>query len=525
MKSQTRLNSYASILVLLAGFLVGAGGGTADPCLTPDFHELPVVTHWSNSTQAFKYLASDQISSAYLRPAYVPGASYQNGRAYYYYNAKLLPNFEKYIGANFSTVQVPKAEAIKFCQHVFQRTGISLKLLRPDAFDRPEAGLGRLRSLLGTVQVLHGKVIDGSLATIILPPHWDAKAPAGSYPIVFSGLYDLNENVFKAFGEGRSLAEITALSGTKGNRGAIAVLWNGGDALAGYSVNPSAYRQFASVIDYVASNFSGDRQRILMTGTSRGALISFVMASNPYRGTNAIYDYTVKFVAATAVPAKIGDNFGTMPSATYPWLWKAAFVITGLADTLQPGWTYPAGGHPNLQGFTPAQASLFITTGQSDPDVVNTNLSPISAHFIQGLRESGTQVFLELTAFDIAVPFANQIEYVTKLHEAGIPVQAEVLLRAGHVISRELGLTDNVEGLKNARRQALLKAVLSYVSPTGPVAPKVTPGFSFYRVSRSSTPPSLEPFVPADKLFPFTFEAPRLAKRGESFPLVAVGEP
>ncbi|MDF1515459.1 MAG: hypothetical protein P1S60_16745 [Anaerolineae bacterium] len=159
--------------------------------------ELPVVTHWSQTAQAFSYLAADlpQIGG-FAKAPFTPG------ECYYEYFHDFLPDFNSYLADNYAQTPITDEQAREFIVSAYEETGVPVDLLRPDAFFSKEHGLGRLVDRSPAVQILHAKVIDGSLASIILPPNWSADAADDTYPIVFNGFYDLNANLFSQEGPG-----------------------------------------------------------------------------------------------------------------------------------------------------------------------------------------------------------------------------------------------------------------------------------------------------------------------------------
>ncbi len=467
--------------------------------------ELPVATHWCAATHSFEYLASDAptIGGSATAP-FTPGA------CYYEYNHDFLPDFNAYIGDVYAQTPIADQEARDFVAAACDDTGVRIDLLRPDAFTSKENGLGRLVDRAGAVQILHAKVIDGSLATIILPPNWSADAAENTYPIVFNGFYDINANVFTQ--EGPPWVRIIARSGTEGRSGAIGVLWNGGGATASRTTNEAAYRQFNSVIDYVARNFGGDRHKILIAGGSRGGLTSVNMASNPYG-----YDYTVIFAAATATPTRLGEH-AALASTTYPPLLPSTAWSIGLSDSWRTGWTYPAcAGRPHLTGLTGPEAHAYILTGTSNLDEANAMHSPMSERFVQGLKKAGTRVFLTVTEKDNIVPYSTQVKYAQRLIEADIPVQIEVLLRGGHTER----FVDTVVGRTYARTDKLVAHVMALVE--GQSAPEFPNSLAYYAVNRATG--VMEPLSPVGNFVPFSVDVPYVTARGMRFPLVFVGHP
>lgn len=467
--------------------------------------ELPVVTHWCAATQSFAYLATDtpEIGGSATAP-------YTPGKCYYEYNHDFLPDFNVYIADTYAQTPITDQEARDFVTAACEDTGVRVDLLRPDAFTSKEEGPGRLVDRAGAVQILHAKVIDGSLATIILPPNWSADAAENTYPIVFNGFYDINANVFTQ--EGPQWVRMIAKSGTEGRAGAIGVLWNGGGAIASRTTNAAAYRQFNSVIDYVACNFGGDRHRILMAGGSRGGLTSVNMASNPYG-----YDYTVIFAAATATPTRLGEH-ASLTSTTYPPLLPSTAWSVGLSDAWRTGWTYPAcAGRPHLTGITGPEAHAYILTGTPNLDEANAMHSPMSERFVQGLKNAGTRVFLTVTEKDDIVPYNTQAKYAQKLMAEAIPLQIEVLLRGGHTER----FVETAIGKAYARIDKLLAHVMALVE--GRSAPEFPQKLTYYTVNRATG--ILEALALADGLTPFSVDVPYVTARGMRFPVVFVGHP
>lgn len=467
--------------------------------------ELPVVTHWCTATQAFEYLASDvpEIGGSATAP-------FTPGECYYEYNYDFLPDFNSYIADVYAQTEVTEQTARDFIAAACEDSGVRIDLLRPDAFTSKNDGLGRLVDRAGAVQILHAKVIDGSLATIILPPNWSSDAADNTYPIAVNGFYDINANLFTQ--EGPQWVRMIARSGTEGRSGAIGVLWNGGGATAGRTTNEAAYRQFNAVLDYVSHNFSSDKHRILMSGGSRGGLTAINMASNPYG-----YDYTVVFTAATATPTLLGEH-ASLTSTTYPPLLPSTAWSVGLADAWRTGWTYPAcAGRPHLTGLSGPEAHLYILTGTSNLDEANTMHSPMSERFIQGLKDAGTRVFLTVTEKDNIVPYNTQVKYAQRLMKEGIPLQIEVLLRGGHTER----FVDTVVGKAYVRIEKLLAHVLALVEDGS--EPEFLNSLTYFAVNRATG--DLDYLTPADGFVPFSVDGPYITAHGMRFPIVFVGHP
>src|SRR5262249_27971092 len=148
-------------------------------------------THFSRAKNGFEYLAADQIvyELPYKQADYQPGACYPlwkiAGQSFY-------PDYENYVGMNYSISKIEDARATQLGNDVCKATGVPIKILRPDAIDPNKADWTRVATAPGYVQMVHGIVVKGEaddpggLATILLPPNWDAAAPAGTYPIAFN---------------------------------------------------------------------------------------------------------------------------------------------------------------------------------------------------------------------------------------------------------------------------------------------------------------------------------------------------
>ncbi len=468
-------------------------------------HEFPVVTHWNADADRQEYLAADK-PSIYDQPKgpFVPGECNRE------YRPGMLPDFGSYIADTYSTTTISNERATDFYRGICDTTGVPFDFRRPDAFTSKSQGIGRLQSNSGRVQILHAKIIDGSLATIFLPPNWSFDANQSSYPIVVNGFYDINENVFNETGE--RWATMTALSGVHERTGVIGVLWNGGGALAARTTNAQAFRQFDSVIDYVAKNFSGDRHRIFMSGGSRGGLTALNMASNPYG-----YDYTVLFASATASPTLLGEH-ASLQSTTYPSLLAAVGWSTGFTDSWQTGWTYPAcADRPALTGLTAAEAHSYVIVGTPDLAEADALYSPMSARFIEGLKAAGTQLFVTVTAHDAIVPYSTQVKYGMRLLEEKVPVTFEVIARAGHNERKEWGLL----GHGPVRFDKMIQQILPHVNAGE--APLPGPALTYYKRNRRTD--EFESYIPEGGFFPFSVDTPYKTAPGMRFPVAFVGHP
>ncbi|MBW1808578.1 MAG: hypothetical protein JRJ87_10325 [Deltaproteobacteria bacterium] len=471
-----------------------------DPSCERDDHFLPVVTHWRDG--CFEYLGVDQ-PDLWVQNPMPPPEQYVPGTCYPVYKVD-LPDYESYIADTYSALQIPDAEAVSFLSDTCRAIGTPLRLLPPMPWNGNHEVIAQPESSTCEVQIVHASIVDGSLVTVILPPTWTDDAPEGTYPIVINSFYDLNDNLFHVHGS--LLTGLVAQSGYEGKRGVIGILTNGGGATASRGFDERMYVQAAEAIAWVADTFHANRHEVITFGGSRGGFTSLAIASNPYG-----FDYRVILAVSVAPPTILGEHM-LLTSPTYPGMLGVAGSDVGLADAWKTGWTYPAcAGKPHLTGLTGWQSLLYILSGTSDRQVANQNRSLTSDDFIQGLSNAGTQVYLEITGHDGICPYHLQVEYGASLINEGLPVEAHVLLRNGHM------------PMGDAYARVVSEAVETIATPgydpSGQVPLFVEPGVHYWIVDRQSG--EYNEIAPAQ--YPFTFEGPYKIAPGQSYPFVFVG--
>lgn len=485
-----------------------------DPAPTPSCgaaHELPIPTHFDAATGAYRFLAHDTPPRFVASP--LGAGPYRAGSCYPVYAGGFLPDVDRYFADRFSVYGPGDVAARAWADARCAEVGMPVRHVQPPPVD---GGGAAPRSGVCELQVIHARVVDGSLATIFLPPGWSASAPPGTYAVVANGFYDANENTFLDGQHGAFMARLVAESATGGRRGAVGVLWNGGGSDASRTLNDGALRQFAAVMRALASDYRADPRWVVMFGGSRGGGTTLAMASNPDRAP-----YRVVLAAAVAAPTRIGDH-AALTSTTYPGLLHAVGWSVGLADAWRTGWTYPSCGLSALAGLTGPRAMLRVLTGTNDTATANDLHSPHSTRYLDGLVAAGTQVHLQVSASDYIIPHALQVRYGRALLARGVAVDARVLVRSGHAGLVEPGHT--APTLDEVVRAAVLRIVAPGFDREGPVPPLVTPGLAYYRVDRASG--AMQSFTPTSgRGFPFSLDMPYRAAQGTRVPLVAVGEP
>jgi len=533
--SAVNLGLASGSLRILGIFTLAIVALTIIPCVSAQEtirHELPIVTHWSNETNAFEYMASDMPN--YRVPP--PAEKYQPGNSYYYYregNSNFLPDLNNYVGMNFSLRAIGEKQVSALAKRVVKATGVDLKFYRPDAFTVRNAPT-RLKDAPGCAQVLHAKIIKtseedpGCLATFFLPPNWKSDAPEGTYPIVTVGHYDLNEHVFlpSPAGRGDAFGSIVARSGIEGRTGAIGVIWNGGGAWATYTANPRAFRQFGRIIDFVSEELGGNRHCVMATGNSRSGITAVSMASNPLN-----LDYTMTFISAGSF-ASNRDNKQLSFSTTYPKQLMNLCRMTGFHDSWKPGWRYPAtdGIHvraedinkkalinKHLTGKDVFEVAGYVLSGRES---TNPDWNPFSDKMMTGILDAGTSVFLEVRTNDI-LPHFNMLEYANKLEEKmkekeDVRLHVDYIARAGHAFR------STPQG-SFVLHDKLWDALSQFVDPNATKGPLVEPGKGYFKINRKTR--RFEKVKLTDGTHPFSMDVPVGIMRGDSITLVCTGEP
>lgn len=476
----------------------------SEDCQLPQ--ALPIPTHWKIDT-GFTLGASDQypINNPLL------GEQLKNDdKIKYVYNFNILPNTDFYIGENFSIKSISDSTAQSILTEFCESTKQAYQLWKPSSYNGADAIQSILTSAprsSGVVQIITGLTINKSMFAVILPAHWTPPTisrPA-PYPIVFNGFYDLNDNLFQL--EGATMTSLIAQS-VKANSsgrmgtGAIGILWNGAGAIASRTTNPGAYDEFQAIVDLVAK-LGGDPHRIIGFGVSRGGITALQMASNPNP-----HNYTFRYVYAAVPPGHIG-SIAAMASPTVPQLMAASDWSSGLADSYKLSFIYPQVGN-DLTGLDGREAHVKILTGTKSLKVADELYSLGSSNLINALKQSGTQVYLEISSHDFIVPAFDQLWLYHQYKNAEIPLELRFNYLAGHH-------TDT-----NQRNKILAKALKNYTHKYPLNHPHVNSGAkNFFKVDEDS-----KQLVPLKKpKWLFTLELPRYVSPETKGIIVATGKP
>jgi len=476
-------------------------------------HELPIPTHWNASDEKVEFMASGQYSAYKANP--VGDAAYDKDECYYVYNDHSLPDVENYVGSKYSTESFTDAKAVEWANKTCQLSGNAVTILHPENITGDYVGRGPVSDSCET-QVIHMNQGNNSLYTVILPPNWSADAPAGTYPVVFNGFYDLNGNMLTI--EGSPITRIVSKSAQNEKRGVIGLVWNGGGAWASRTMNEAAMHEFNEMIQHVAERYRANKNWIMTFGISRGAVTAFSIASNPYR-----HDYRVVFTAATAPAAIIGE-MAEVSGPTYPAITNGAGWSTGLSNAWRDDFVYPTcAGKEDFAGLSGPEAHVKVLTGSSDYAEIDANRSLVSDIFVDGLLADKTQVYFEVTEKDFIAPFFQQVKYGAKLFSRGVPVEAVINVRHGHEYLR---LNHQADAFFEVH-QHIMDAVDIVTDPTfnlnGAVPNFINPGLSYYKVNRTTA--KAEAFTPADGMFPFSADLPYVAYSGHTSLFAMTGQP
>lgn len=464
------------------------------PC-SQNYVDGPASTHWSNATGGFVYGATDA-------PPITIGAA--STYPYTYGSPNFAPDYDNYLTSNYSKSAYAREQIVTRMNALCAQTGVAFGIVNMNpTFPNLVSVRDALLQASGRVQIVHSFPMHNSIVSVILPPNWRLR-PKGSYPIIAQGFYDVNDNVLAGFGEAGFISQLVGLSGTQNFTGAIGIIWNGGGSISTVATNARARADFSQIVNEIGDYFGADPNRIIMLGGSRGGTTTLTMASNPEN-----YPYRVTFAYSWVPGVKIGTH-ARLIGPTMP-MQLGSLCATGLQNGWHAGWTYPAGGRPSMVGLPAANAIVYQLCGTSDLNLADTDRSPISQRFIDGLARAGTQLVLAFGSHDEFIPWGTQVEYWKKL--SGLPVETHIVMRAGHTAD----FTKITDKVTNALR--------SYVDPAGNVGMRtVLAGQTFFYYVDMETR-AFVPFTPPDGMVPFTLEVPKKLYAGMPIHFYATGEP
>ena len=349
----------------------------------------------------------------------------------YIYPTKLMPNYAKYIGSNYSTVLMSNSEVCSWTQRMETLTGYKVNVVRPGSWSDTTIAKSSLASGSEAFQVLPQLIYGQNLYTIILPPGWSPNDPVGSYSIIFNGQYSLKEALTGVYSESVPyiLKGMSDAINRNPNIKAIAVIWNGGGEVGSYTTNSNElfYVGVSGILSQ-AEIFGGAKSRLFTIGHSRGGITSLRIAAK------------YKAVAAIAgMPATAIGEVSNMTSSTVPGLYSySGLWTTGIKSSWKANWTYPSGlGRSELTGSSLKQSQLYILTGTKSPNIAN-NMDASPRATVSTLKANNTNVFLQISSHDYLVPWIDQFRYLKKLQATGVRFEAVINYMAGHFSDPEI---------------------------------------------------------------------------------------
>lgn len=374
--------------------------------------EFPIPTHWSNSQIRFSEGATDQIQ--------LNNPNVLADRRIY--NHGLLPLANRYIGDNYEITKIEDSQFQNWANSECITANIAIELRKPASYSDWSIARNKLVESRGSIQILHALISENNLVTIIIPPNWKKSDPAGKYPILFSGVYDLKSSVIT-----KDQTIIQAMAHTFNTSGApfIGVIWNGGGAVGSRTANPAARAWFNTIIQKVAMQFGGDSQKIFTYGGSRGGITALMMAANPEN-----YPYRVVATYAAVPPSDI-PSIADLTGASVPFLIGAAEWSIGLLHTWSSNFVYPALGN-NLTGLSRNDAHINILSGSHSKSDFENSLNVTSPYVLNSLKSKNVKIFLEIGSHDFIVPWLDQFKLARALDRVGISHELRVNYLAGH---------------------------------------------------------------------------------------------
>lgn len=324
--------------------------------------------------------------------------------------------FERYIGEAYSLYGVAEEAALLLSREALRSTGY------PVMFRNVVASELKGVPELPLFQLLNNRMIgeEGSArsaASFILPPGWTNK-PSEAYPCLFSGYYDLNDNVYRHCGA--HLIKAIGRMMEKTGKSAVGILWNGGGSIGTRTQHPSAFGQLNLLFRAARDEYAVDPHAVVTVGGSRGGLTALLAACNPIAE-----GYSVRYALCYGVPFSIYGPAAHMLNVTYPARWEALCSDMGRKHAAVPGWR-DAEGHSAIGRY------MLNAFGTTDEEEIRSRWDPRSDRMLQALRDRGTQVLLNASTHDPFTAFWPALEWVSRARNFGIPLRQEIGYRHGH---------------------------------------------------------------------------------------------
>ena len=208
------------------------------------------------------------------------------------------------------------------------------------------------------------------------------------------------------------------------SRGLIGVATNcGGDGSVGYT--RWFLRDVAQLIDLLHTEYTGDRDRVVTRGSSRGGAMALIVAENPYEGDPDVPPYTVIGAFSRTFPIGAGTKT-QIPLCLIPTY--NAFYTTLLGDE--------AGRYdhdpPPLSNPAPVLAAPMGTT-----DVIEADARSADGQWLHKL--AGTFVALQFGSHDSWMGRQSYLHIDRKMSLLGIRHISIIVLTPGHNVPGSAG--------------------------------------------------------------------------------------
>lgn len=324
------------------------------------------------------------------------------------------PSYERYIGETYSLVGVTDEAAIKLSDEMLRLTGYPVIIRLPEAASEELEGLPAFQLVHGCIA---GKDEHLSMVSFVLPPYWNSK-PQTRYPVLFSGFYDQNENVFSTVGP----PLLQALGNTllESGRGAVGIIWNGGGSFGTRTLQRSVHDNLDDLFNTAIQRFAVDPEGIVTVGGSRGGITSLMAAANPNSSV-----YKVRYAICYNTPLSFGSPLYSMANPTCPVYMRAMCEDTGYKYAWQQGWK-------DKEGRTAIERFHSVLLGTSDQEAIDNELSLASDHIMSVLQANGTKIWWTHGTHDAFTISRLSFEWVDRARRSGIKVKHEIGYRFGH---------------------------------------------------------------------------------------------
>ncbi len=318
---------------------------------------------------------------------------------------QLVPEFEKWIGENFSLYGVDRLAQMKFADEVIRRTGFPVVHRKIHSwfnggayYPHQNAPIFQVMHHWLTIREENSVMLndDPNLASFIFGPNWkwlDEQQRAQEPHFAFyENFYDINMNIFIKDG----LDYIEAMGNVFDNysgKTSVAIFSEGGCSMGCRNLHISYKKNLPWLMQQAHWVTGADIYNLVAQGDSRGGAGVLNALGNEYNydsnGNNAWY--RIKYAMAINPPVKLGDLVHDFARPPYLGISIAMFEDTGYKFAHVPGWSEPNTGKSG------SQLTAESLAGSYDRTVLN-NLSPGSN--LNYIQDTDTQLYITTGTHD-----------------------------------------------------------------------------------------------------------------------------